>query len=138
MAFIEINDLYGSIREEELDTITRNDDTIVNYGIDAAISEMKSYLIPTYDVNQIFSKTGKSRHALLLNFGIDIAIYIIVATALPGQNLEDRRARYKRSIDWLKQLKDGEVTSDLPITSVDSPKTKRGAYGEHNKRDNYF
>jgi len=139
MAFIEKTDLVKEIKLEELDQITRADDTIVAYGIDVAVSEMKSYLVPTYNVDYIFSQTGTNRHALLLNFGIDIAIYIIVASALPGQDLEDRRARYKRAIDWLKQVKNGDLSTDLPVAEITDPLTvKRGAIGEHKKRNNYF
>jgi len=138
MAFIEKTDILSKIRTEELQQITRGDDTIVKFGCDSAIAEMKSYLVAIFDTNAIFSKTGNNRHALLLDFGIDIAIYIIVSRALPGQDLEDRRLRYKRAVDWLKQLKKGEVNSDLPVLQYTDPKMKRGAVGKHIKRDNYF
>ncbi len=139
MAFIEKIDIEREVRAEELAQITRGDDTIIHYGVDVAISEMKSYLNEHYDVDAIFSKTGNSRHALLLNFGIDIAIYIMVSSALPGQDLEDRRARYKRAVDWLKKVNKGELVSDLPELSPndDSPNT-RGAIGSMKKRNNYF
>jgi phage gp36-like protein len=137
--FVEKTDLIKEIRLEELNQITRNDDTLITYSCDVAISEMKSYLYPTYNVNSIFSATGTSRHPLLLNFGIDIAIYILVATALPGQDLEDRRARYKRAIDWLKGVNKGDISTDLPVGDLVSPNNiKKGAVGEHKKRNNYF
>lgn len=138
MAFILKTDILKEIRSEELIQITRNDDTIVNYAIDVAIMEMKSYLFGHFDVDAIFSKTGTERHALLVNFGCDIAIYIIISTALPGQDLEDRRARYKRAIDWLKQLQEGKISSDLPKFVTEQTTNSRGAIGEHNKRNNYY
>jgi phage gp36-like protein len=138
MAFLLKTDILKEIRSEELAQITRSDDTIINYSIDVSISEMKSYLTSHYDVNSIFAETGSNRHALLLNFGVDIAIYIMVSTALPGQDLEDRRARYKRAIDWLKQLSEGKVATDLPkLATTDTPNS-RGSVGEHNKRNNYY
>lgn len=138
MAFIEKADLTKEIRLEELNAITRNDDTIIDYGIDAAISEIKGYLANNYNVSSIFSQTGSNRHGLLVNFAIDITIYIIVATALPGQDLEDRRARYKRAIDWLKGVAKGEIATDLPELVSDDSVSIRGAVGEHFKRNNYY
>jgi phage gp36-like protein len=138
MSFIEKTDLQKEIRLEELNQITRNDETIVAYAIDSAISEMKGYLSKYYNVTSIFSKTGTQRHNLLINFSIDIAIYIIVSNALPGQDLEDRRARYKRAIDWLKGVQKGEISTDLPEIESTESVDKRGAVGEHTKRNNYF
>ena len=138
MAFIDKADIEREIRAEELTQITRNDDTLVQFGIDAAIAEMKGYLSKFYNVDVIFSQTGASRNTLLVNFAIDIAIYILVSTALPGQNLEDRRARYKRAIDWLKGVSKGEIDTDLPVIPVTDSVNKRGAVGEHNKRENYY
>jgi len=139
MAFILKTDLYKAIKAEELAQITRGDDTIVNYGIDSAISEMKGYLAASFDIDSIFNQTGTSRHALLLNFGIDISIFVIVSQALPGQDLEDRKARYKRAVDWLKQVRSNEIKSDLPVLPDTSETEKtRGAIGEHTKRTNYY
>lgn len=139
MSFISKEDLTKNIRSEELDQITRFDDTIIEYGIDSAIAELRGYLAKSYNVSLIFSQTGASRHALLLNFAIDITIYIIISTAMPGQDLEDRRARYKRAVDWLKAVQKGEIATDLPeITVLASNATSRGAYGEHVKRNNEF
>lgn len=139
MAFITKTDILKEIRPEELSQITREDDTIINYAIDAAVSEMKGYLYPHYDTAIIFAQTLDSRHALLLNFGVDITIYIILSSALPGQDLEDRYNRYKRAIDWLKQLRDGKISSDLPKSEVPlTPSVTKGAVGEHVKRNNYY
>jgi phage gp36-like protein len=135
--FIDKTDIIKEIRTEELDVISRYDDTLVQFGIDAAIAEMKSYLARLFLVDLIFSQTGSNRHPLLVNFAVDIAIYVMVSTAQPGQDLEDRRARYKRAIDWLKQVKSGEITSDLPPVT-DNGLTIRGKVGEHTKRNNYY
>ena len=139
MAFILKTDILKAIRSEDLEQITRGDDTVVDYGIDVAISEITSYISEHYNTALIFSQTGTSRHALLLNFGVDIAVYIIVSAVLPGQDLEDRRARYKRALDWLKELNKGNIVSDLPKSTPpeDSPNT-RGAVGTHTKRNNYY
>ncbi len=139
MTFISKTDLTKNIRLEELDQITREDDTIIAFGIDAAIAELRGYLAKAYNVSSIFSQTGTARHALLVNFAIDISIYIIISTALPGQDIEDRRARYKRAIDWCKGVQKGEIATDLPELEVTAANTtSRGAFGEHVKRNNNF
>ena len=138
--FIERIDLLNAIKDEELTQIIRGDDTIVSYGIEASIAEMQGYLAKHFDIDTIFSQTGSNRHGLLLNFGVDIAIYVIVASALPGQDLEDRRLRYERAIKWLEQVRDGEINTTLPKTEFDEDenKTSRGSYGVPPKRNNYF
>ena len=39
--------------------------------------EMRSYLNKKYDCDKIFSASGTDRHALVLMFALDIAIYHI-------------------------------------------------------------
>ncbi len=135
--FITKSDIIKVIRPEELNVITRNDEALVQFGIDAAVGEMKSYLSKQFDLDKIFSQNGTERNPLLVNFAVDISIYIIISTATPGQDTEDRRARYKRAIDWLKMVKSGDISSDLPqMTSTIN--NIRGAVGEHSKRNNYF
>jgi phage gp36-like protein len=138
MAFISLVDIQKKIRLEEINQITRNDDTIVIFAIDAAISEMKGYLSKYYDVNSVFQQTGSSRNSLLVDFAIDIAIYNIISTCPPGQDVEDRIARYERAIKWLKGVAKGEITTDLPPIIIAESVNKRGTVGEHAKRDNYF
>ncbi len=137
--FITKDDLYRAIRQEELEQITRGDDTMIQYAIDVAQKEIRSYLADRYDVDTIFAQTGQLRHTLLLNFAVDIAIYILVAVALPGQSLEDRRARYKRAIDWLKQVRIGSIPTDLPVLPINEQnKTPVGKLHANPKRNNYY
>jgi len=139
MAFITEEDLISAIREEELNQLIREDAAASAFAIDAAIEEMKPYLQKYYNVDTIFAQTGDNRNKLLMNFAIDIAIYILISVALPGQDLEDRRARYKRAIDWLKQISKGEITANLPRTDTpENSPNNRGFIGVHTKRENYY
>ena len=136
--FIEKSDLLKAIREEELNQITRNDDTLVLYGIDAAVAEAKSYLT-NFDTQIIFTRTGSQRNALLVNFCSDMAIYIITATSIASQSSDNRRLRYERAVSWLKQVSKGVINADLPLLNiVETGKINRGAYGTPDKRENYF
>ncbi len=138
MAFIDKTDITKSLHLEYLDEITRNDDLIVNANIDAAEAEMKAYLANIYDVVAIFSKTGSYRNALLVEFNVDIAIYNLVDIDRPGIDMEDRRARYKRAIDWLKQVRDGNLSADLPLLENDEEKKHPVQWGSKPKRNNHY
>lgn len=145
--FITKDDIHTKIMPHELDSIIGLDNEIVLHAISSAISEIRGYLIGRYDTEAIFSKTGNNRHALLVSFACDIAVYEIVAIALPGQDLEDRRARYKRAIDWLKQLAAGIIQADLPLADGNGSTGENGtdinnrgpfAFSSQNKRRNSF
>lgn len=112
--FLEKTDLYLAILQDELEEITRGDDTLVNQAISAAISEARTYLYDSYDVTSIFGESGADRHALLLGLVADMAVYLLVARVQAGQDVDDRRARYDRAISWLKAAQKSETYSDLP------------------------
>ncbi len=138
--FITKEDFNITIRPYEVDQITDGDDTIVDMAISAAIGEMKPYLF-RYDTDRIFSASGSERHSLLVRFAVDIAVFELVSIARPDQDLENRRALYKRAIDWLKQVKDEEMPVDLPLKEEepDGEKLAGGILaGSHPQRPNYF
>lgn len=132
--FLKIEDLNTAIREEIMDEISREDDTIVEQCISAALGEMKGYLTSGFDVDTIFAKTGSNRDPLLLSFAKDIAVYNLSTLETPGIDLEDRRARYKRAIDWLKQVRDGEITTSLPVLTL-TPETSPIKIGYQERKE---
>lgn len=136
--FLQNKDLYTKIRPNELHQITAGEDTITLHALQAAISEMCTYLESRYNTKEIFNKEGEDRNPLLVSFAVDISIFEIVSIALPGQDLEDRRARYKRAIDYLKQVRDGKL--DLELSTKENPDTAAddAAFGSQTKRNNYF
>lgn len=136
MAYITKEDITKSLHAEYLDEITRGDDLIINASIDASIIEMKGYLLARYDVASIFSKSGDNRNALLVEFCVDIAIYNIIDIDRPGIIMEDRRERYKRAIDWLKQVNNGNINTDLPFISIETK--NKISYGSNLKRKSHY
>lgn len=136
MALISKPDLKLSILEDELDEITRGDDAIVTAAINSAQGEMRTYLYDSYDVDTIFSQTGDSRNQMLVNLLADMAVYLIVASVQAGQDLEDRRARYKRAITWLKEAQDTKTYSDLPRR--ETTQQTHFLFGSNSKRNNYY
>lgn len=114
MAFLTKNDLGLVILTDELDEITRADDTLVDMACAAAEQEMRGWLFDTFDVDAVFATTGTNRNALLVQFGADIAVYALVARLQAGQDTDDRKSRYDRAIAWLKAVAKTEEYVDLP------------------------
>lgn len=137
MAFISITDLQKGLQLELINEISREDASVIDHVISAAIAEAKTYLRVNYNVESIFSQTGTSRDALLVTFVSDIAIYNLIELVQPGIDLEDRRARYKRAIDWLKQVKSQEIKPDLPVAST-SLAADDINYGSAERRENRY
>lgn len=136
--FISKEDLKIAIREYEIDEITSGDDTLIDAAISAAIGEMKPYLF-RFDTGKIFNARGQEREPLLVRFAVDIAVFEIISIARPDQDLENRRALYKRAIDWLKQVRDEDLPTGFP--ELPSPgETGNGdvLFGSERKRNNYY
>lgn len=115
--FIDITDYDASIHKEILDSLLRQgtadyDPQIVEICEDRAVSEMRSYLNKKYDCNEIFEARGAGRHALVLMFAVDIAIYHIFCQHNPYKMSKIRQDRYDRAIEWLKGVMRGDVTID--------------------------
>lgn len=134
--FLVKDDLKVSILLEELDEITRGDDTTVVQALVAAEAEMRQWLFDTFDVDTVFAATGASRHALLIQYGADIAIYFLVASGQGGQDFDDRKSRYDRAITWLKSAAKTDLYADLPRRAV--TEQKHITYGSNKKRSNYY
>jgi phage gp36-like protein len=141
MGFISKDDIIKYIDENELNAITSSYEPIVLNAISTATAEVKSHLHNQYDTDLIFSKTGEERDALLVQFICDIAIYNIVAISQAGQDFEDREARYKRALAWIKAAskpvdsKD-RIYPDLPLR--EETKEKVIFSSSKIKRENYY
>ena len=115
--FISTADYDATIHREILNALLRSDSAdydpqIVEICEDRAVSEMRSYLNKSYDCDAIFSARGSDRHALILMFAIDIAVYHIFCQHNPYKMSKIRQDRYDRAIEWLKGVMNGDVTID--------------------------
>lgn len=136
MSYITIDELNTHLYNENVNVITRLDDTIIEAAIDAATAEAKSYL-SAFDINAELKKTATERNALLVIFVKDIAVWHFVNLCNAGTDLQLRQDRYERAIDWLKGVQKGNITPDLPALPDD---TKTGVilYSSNTKRNNHF
>lgn len=136
---ITITELKTHLYQENINTISRTDTTILEASIDGAISEVKGYLA-SYDREAIFGATGSNRNALLLIFLKDIAVWHFLVLSNAGVELELRENRYNRAIAWLKGVQKGEIQPDLPtITESDGDKkTDTIKTGSNPKKTQHF
>jgi phage gp36-like protein len=139
MSFITRTDLNMAIREHEVNTITSGDSTLVEIAISTALGEMLPYL-HRYDTDTIFAQQAAKRDPLLVRFAVDIAVFELCSIALPDQDLDNRTARYKRAIGWLKEVRDEKI----PVALLPKPVTETGGseaqvmYGSTPKRNNSY
>ncbi len=105
------------IYEHVMDDISANDDATVQQCIEAAVSEMKSYLASRYDVDTIFATTGNDRDPLILEDTKVIAVWNLIRLSNSELIYEQWRERYDRVINFLKQVSAGSITPTLPIAT---------------------
>jgi len=101
-------DLKSHLYDEQIDVISRNDATLIDSAIAAAVQEAKGYL-SRYDIVTLFSAVGPARDATLLMYLKDMATWHFITLANANADLEFRRARYKDAISWLKDIQSSKV-----------------------------
>lgn len=90
-----------------------------------AIEEISGYLRQRYDCDAVFAAEGSDRNRQIVMYACDIALYHMSASASGRMGTEVRKERYKRAIEWLRQVQSGTVTPDLPAKKDDGT----GQYG---------
>jgi phage gp36-like protein len=114
--FIQLSDYDSTVHRDILDSLLRGeaDDNsrIIEDCEMQAISEMKSYLNKSYDVEKIFTTEGTARHPLVLMYAKDIAVYHLFCIHNPIKMSQIRKDRYERAVDWLKGVASGLITVD--------------------------
>lgn len=114
MAFVTEADYKKQIKEDVLEQIIEEDDSIRLSAEDAAQSEMESYLNQRYDVANIFNKMGAARNALVMLYYIDIVLYHIHSRINPHMIPDLRTKRYEQAIQWLRDVGTGKIAPNLP------------------------
>lgn len=138
--YIDKKDLTTHIREEQLTSISRSDDTIIYAAISGAIEEAKGYLTPIYDIDKIFNADDPRGNGLLKSFIKDICIYHFISINNAGTGYELRKARYDRAIKWLEDVQKGRINPDLPVLLTESGEQKITStiISSNPKRENHF
>lgn len=142
MAYLTPEELKTHLYKENIETITRHDETIIMAAIDAAIGEAYGYL-GAYDREKIFKAQEDERNALLLTFIKDIAVWHFICLSNAGVEIQLRQDRYERAIDWLKAVQRSDIKPNLPILeNSDQEGDSKGIgeyiFGSNPKRSQHF
>jgi phage gp36-like protein len=131
MPFLDKTDLQSAIYGYQIDQITDGDDDIVYQAINAAITEVKSYLeASTYDAATIFNAEGDDRNALILTHTATIAKWYIIELCNAEIIQAQAKDRYDRAVAWLKQLSRGTLNiSELPTISITATTSESDTFG---------
>lgn len=139
--FITSEELKTHLYQENINLIQGDDDTIIVAAIDGAIQEAKGYL-SKYDRDKIFTAQGNERNGLLLIFVKDMAVWHFITLCNAGADLDFRRFRYERAVNWLKEVQKGNVSPDLPIIDTDGDGKDDAPgdfiWGSNPKRNQHF
>ncbi len=140
--YISAEEMKSVLYEYQLDQITEDDADIVEQGIMAAESEVRSYFEAAnarresatltaqqyaawklYDTNAIFGKTGTERNRFVMRLVMRVAAYNIAELANVDVINDDIEKRYEQTITTLEKIAGmGEyATSRLVIADLDSP-----------------
>lgn len=139
MSYLSNDEIKTHLYSDNVDVITRGDDTIVTAAVDAAVSEAKGYL-SAFDRDAIFTALADARNALLLTFVKDIASWHLLNLCNAGSDMKLRQDRYDRAVEWLKAVQKGNVSPDLPaIVATDGTTAAQGiTFGSNTKREQHF
>ena len=115
-----IEDLNTHMYPEIIDTITRDEESLVQDAIDAAVGEATSYL-ERFDTDNLLNQEDSDRDKTLLMYLKDITVWHLLAVANPDTDLDFRESRYKMAIKWLEKIQGGKVTpKDWVLSSVET------------------
>lgn len=140
--FISAEEMKSVLYEYQVDEITEENDDIVTEGIEAAISEVKSYFHAAnnrremaglnsqqynawklYDVDAIFNATGDSRNKFVMRIVQRVAAWNICELANPDVIYERVKTHYDNAITTLEKIAGmGEyANSQMVLTDLPSP-----------------
>lgn len=102
------------VADYKIQEITDYDDGIMQQCILAAVKRVRRLLSGRYDADKIFSATGDGRDAELLEICKNIALWFLIRRCNVDILYGRVKETYDRDMDYLKELKNGEIPSDLP------------------------
>lgn len=137
MSFITKTEFSTHVYEENVDVITRGDDTKLNDAINAAISEASGYM-SRYDHTTLFAATGTERDPILMMHVKDIAKWHFVNLCNASVDLELALSRYKLAIAWFDKVQSGKIVTEWPAAPTDQSPSTTWHIASNTKRGNYY
>ena len=142
MAYLTQAELKTHMREEIVDKITRNDDTIVETAIAAGIAEAKSYL-GKYNTTALLGDTPTVTDVNLKMKVKDLACWHLVKLCNPNISVAMFRTAYEDAIEWLINIMKGQSDPEGWTYKTDDADTDRTegqgfSYNSNTKRTNHW
>ena len=134
MSFLFKDDYWHQIKEDHLNQVIDNTDSLLTDVEIAAQAEIESYLRPKYDCEVVFGDNS-DRNRLIVMYMVDIVLYHLHSRISPRKMPDVRILRYESAIMWLKAVAKGTISPNLPIYSDDQIENQTGGFlfGSHEK-----
>lgn len=134
--FIEQTDYLPQIRQYNLEDLIDDDSTILDEAEETAIQIVKDHLYQFYDVDDIFAQTGTARHRTVLQWCINIVLYLTFQRVADVMQPDSVTRNYNDTMAWLRRIAGGEQgIQGLPeITDPEGNPTTVFQWGSEKRR----
>ena len=135
--YITLEDIQNHIDADIVAAICPNGvDSNTTVAINQAVSQIRSYLLATYQIDEELAKADDARDALIVMLCLDLVVYHLF-TYVDASHIPAARAeRYKAAVDFLKDAQNGVSILNIPATT-DTAKYEIKA-GSNPKRGNHY
>lgn len=114
MSFITSADLENALYPHIIDEIKESNTAAEPAALSAAEQTVESYLAQRYDTETIFSQTGDSRNAMIVEICLTIAVWNFIKLCNAETLYDIWRDRYEDAIRFLEKTASGELAPKLP------------------------
>lgn len=126
MIYITSSDLETHIKAGNLQNMIDQVSALQDTAEQAALSQLKAYLMARYDWDAEMAKTGTDRNAHLVRSLIYVMLYIL-HERLPKRTMPEHiRNNYLETITFFERVSDGKTDIDMArLTDIEgTPKSK--------------
>lgn len=125
MAFLAIEEFTTIINHDLLNTLIEYNTDILDEIINTSVEEMKSYLFPIYETENLFSEEAE-RNKILMMYCKDICVYHVYSRFGFRKIPAIREVRYKAAIKWLEDVKVQKIVPE-GLTTYEKNVIKTGS-----------
>lgn len=114
MAFLTETDFKPHIRDHKLQMVIDEDASLIDQVSAIAVGTIRNALHSRFDVDAIFSATGGDRDAVVVWWGVSLALWHLYGR-IPDKLVPERvRKNYDDALIALERISDGKEESALP------------------------
>ena len=112
--FLTLDDYRSVCDQYELKQITQDEETRLTAEA-AALEQIGSYLRYRYDMSRVFASEGADRNAMLVQFAVNISLWLMIHRLPQNMGHERRECLYNDAVKWLRDIQAGKASPDLPL-----------------------